>query len=219
VLAIVNRAPLSYAAISTKGELVRGRFDGSDFVRAHVAADPDAFLAADSLGRVVIAAGKRLSMWDTDISEIASFETPIAAIEIVPSGLVITLENRDVLFLANERGAIPVKIPMEIAQPTLVTGDSRLAYTGVGLQMRFVELPSLARWSLPKVYSASPRFTESPSGGRLGQSSGGSYMVWTLPRPGADFAAWLDELTNGLEGTDGQISWPWQAPKVAPHGS
>jgi hypothetical protein len=34
--------------------------------------------------------------------------------------------------------------------------------------------------------------------------------VWTLPEPGSDFPAWLDEQTNGIE-VDRRVLWPWQA--------
>jgi hypothetical protein len=34
--------------------------------------------------------------------------------------------------------------------------------------------------------------------------------MWKLPKPGTDFRAWLDELTDAVIDADHQLAWPWQ---------
>jgi len=79
-----------------------------------------------------------------------------------------------------------------------------------GGQISVLDLPSLASWTLPKTFAGLDQYAVSPDGRRVVQALGGqSVAAWELPRPGGDFAAWLDELTNATE-DEGILSWPWQ---------
>jgi hypothetical protein len=76
-------------------------------------------------------------------------------------------------------------------------------------QVELVDMPALARWTLPKLFTGFPRVIVSPDGDIVQQSLGMQVAVWRLPRPGSNFAVWLAELTNATE-EDGHVKWPWQ---------
>ncbi|MBA3405148.1 MAG: hypothetical protein H0U13_10775, partial [Gemmatimonadaceae bacterium] len=46
----------------------------------------------------------------------------------------------------------------------------------------------------------------------LFQQTDTGIVVWRIPRIGRDFAAWLDDRSNGVVDKDGVLGWSWQSP-------
>lgn len=211
VLSLSAEGPLRYAALSAKGELVKGRFDGKELVRTHVEVGDDAFIIADRAGRVLVATGPRLLAWDTDVHVVATLPASIQRIEAADTGMVLELANKDTYFLEAKPGAAPRRMPISSLSEARITDDGHTLFgIGQGMQVEAVELPSFARWTFPRAYTGSLRFTVTPSGRRLLQALPGRVAVWTLPAPDADLGDWLRELTNAED--DGALEWPWQRP-------
>jgi hypothetical protein len=209
VISVAATGRLEFAALSSKGELVRARFDGSELVRTRVPTSAG-FLAADPAGDVLVADGNRLLRWRTDLEEVARFadgpEGEIAAIWALASGTLVELAGKDLHFVG-PTGATPRWIP---AGPRwALGGDGRLLASVVANQIELVDLPSGARWSLPKVFPAAHGVLVSPDARRVTYPFAGAVVTWELPEVGSDFRTWLDELTNATS-RDDQLIWPWQ---------
>ena len=93
-----------------------------------------------------------------------------------------------------------------IAQPSgrLVIG------TGTGDQLMVLEVPTLARWSVPMLFLSTGNLDLAPNARRVLQTGSRSLIVWELPHTATDLAAWLDEQTNAVV-RDDLLAWPWQA--------
>jgi len=207
VLGLSEAGPQQFVALSSLGELVRCRLDGNDLVRTHVAALPGAFLVVDSQHRPVIASGTHLLRWDHDVHELATLIRPIDSLASLDGGLLVTLDGGDVYYVTD--GAAPRRLPLAAGRDTRIADHAQMVFGVTGGQISVVELPSFATWTLPRIYAGFDQYAVSPDGRRLVQATGGGIEQWELPRPGADWVAWLDELTNATE-DDGILTWPWQ---------
>jgi hypothetical protein len=206
IAGITDLGPLHYAVLSAKGELVKAKLDGNDLVRIRVQVEPGAFVLGDHQNRVVIASGKHLLRWDQDVHEIAALPHAIDTLTVLDVGILATTDQGE-MFLVGDAGARRVPIA---AGRTQIADRGQAVFGMTGGQISVVELPAMTSWTLPKVVSGLSDVVVSPDGHRVIQATGGGFALWELPRPGADFGAWLDELTNATE-DDGILSWPWQS--------
>ena len=211
-LTAVSLGPAQFAAVSDKGELVRGNLGNGAIERTNVAAGSTVYIAADLLGRVLIAEDNRLSMWDRDrVVAVQKYDRNIESIDPTESGVMVTLVDHE-LQLFDPASAQPARrllapsVRAPVAQPAgrLVIG------TGNGEQLMVLEVPTLARWSVPMLYLTTGGLDLAPNARRVLQTMTRSLIVWDLPQTGTDFAAWLDEQTNA-EVRDDLLAWPWQA--------
>lgn len=206
IAGVTELGPLHYAVLSSKGELVRSKLDGNDLVRIRVQVEPGAFVVGDHQDRVVIASGKRLLRWDRDVHQIAELPHAIDSLTALDAGILATTDQGE-LFLVSDAGVHRVPVA---AGRTEVADRGQAVFAMTGGQISVVELPAMTSWTLPKVVSGLSDIVVSPDGHRVVQATGGGFALWDLPQPGADFGAWLDELTNATE-DDGILSWPWQS--------
>jgi len=72
-----------------------------------------------------------------------------------------------------------------------------VAVPGVQNKLEIVELPSLARWSLPGLLPLSGAIEVTPTGRRLAATAFEGYAVFDLPDPGSDLAAWIEVYIGG----------------------
>jgi hypothetical protein len=207
VIGLFEAGPQQFVALTSLGEVVRCKLDGNDLVRTHIPIEPGAFVVADRQGRAVIANGTHLVRWDHDVHQIAGFLRPIESVAVLEGGLVVTLEGGEMDYVAE--GAAPRRIPLPAGRTSELAEHGQMVVGETGGQITVVELPSLATWSLPRVYAGFDQYAVSPDGHRLLQATGAGVEQWELPQPGADWSAWLDELTNATE-ADGILTWPWQ---------
>ena len=209
IKALTGRGKHTYAVLSATGELATGTFGGGNFERTQIDdLDKEAFIAAEPNGDVLVASGNRLLRWRTDVQQVARLPLPIHSMAPTKLGLYVTLSDRSLFFLPATGNQTPQRVP--ISQLAAIVADGRiLVGTTPSTQIEIVEMPGLAKWTLPKLVTGMTRLTVSPDGERILQAYGASVLVWKPPVPGSDFATWLDELTNADE-RDGNIRWPWQ---------
>jgi hypothetical protein len=200
---------LGYAALSATGELVRGTFGGADFARTRLSdLDKTAFVVADRDRDVIVGSGPRLLGWRGDVHELARFAVPIDHVASTDVGLYVSLTNQDLYFVPASGNRTPVRVP--VSQLSSISADGRVvAGLAASQQVEVIDMPSLARWTLPKLFTGMPRAALSPDGRMLLQRLGMQVALWRLPQPGSDLTAWLAEQTNAAE-VDGAIRWPWQ---------
>ena len=209
IWSIASRGKHAYAALSAAGELVKGTFGGGDFQRTKLPdLDKHAFIAADHNHDVLIASGNRLLRWRGDVHEVARFATPINMIESTKLGVYVNLTDGSVMFLPATGNQTPQRVP--IGKFVAIADEGRLV---VGMtastQLELVDMPGLARWTLPSVVTNMQEAFVAPDGKRIVQSLVGYALVWKVPAPASDFAAWLDEVTNA-DDQGGKLHWPWQ---------
>jgi len=211
-VAAVSLGPAQFAAVSDKGELVRGNLANGAVERTNVAAGGTVFLAADLLGRVLIAEDNRLSMWDAGrVVAVQKYDRTIVRVSPTESGVMVTLVDHELqLFDATSdqptRRLLAPSVRAPIAQPSgrLVIGR------GTGDQLIVLEVPTLARWSVPMLFLSLGTLDLAPNARRVLQTGPRSLIVWELPQTATDLAAWLDEQTNAVV-RDDLLAWPWQA--------
>ncbi|NVB77719.1 MAG: serine/threonine protein kinase [Kofleriaceae bacterium] len=212
------RGTQRFAALSKAGELAMLGIDGSDVKRARVDIVRDSFIVCDAHGDVLIAAGNRLLRWSSDVHELAHFVAePAGSIVNMTSteaGVFVALANKELYFVPSSGDMTPRRVPMT---SNIVVGDHGRLLAGLSVtqQIELVDVPSLAKWTLPRLFAGMPDVNLSPDGRRLAQSVGGRLAVFQLPQPGSDYGTWLDELTNaslrsGTGAADGTLAWPWQ---------
>jgi hypothetical protein len=210
ILSIADLGRLTYAALSKNGELVRGRFDGGSFSRAHVPdLDSSAFLFGEPGGTVLIASGNRLLRWGAAVEEAARFTAEIVWMQATATGTVVGLASKENLFIPAGGDRTPRRMPIG-EQVWLAQDGARAVSFNARNEIEVIELPSMIAWTLPRMYMPTRFLSIAPSGRRIYQAIGHQAVVWTLPEPGSDFPAWLDEQTNGIE-VDRRVLWPWQA--------
>jgi hypothetical protein len=208
VIGVFEAGPERFVALSSTGELVRMKLDGSDLARAHVAIEPGAFVVADSRGRAVVASGAHLYRWDKAVDDLATMTRPIDSISVLDGALLIFLDGGELYYLPD--AGSPRRLPIAAGRDTRVAERAPAIFGMTGGQISVLDLPSLASWTLPKTFAGTDQYAVSPDGRRVVQALGAdSLAAWELPRPGGDFPAWLDELTNATE-AEGILSWPWQ---------
>jgi hypothetical protein len=200
----------SFAAISARGDLVRGTVDGP-VEHVHVDVKEPPMVGGDRAGNVLIASGARMLAWDTVVHPLAEFRAPILSFQPAIGGVVVQFANRETEFLALAPGAKPQPlIPQMMAQPTVSPDGRMLIAVGLGGQIHIVDFPSLSRWTLPVRYEATVNIIDPSPNGRILQGEPNAIALWTLPQPGASFPTWLDELTNATEDVGDVLVWPWQ---------
>jgi hypothetical protein len=206
--AVAGRGRLGYVAISRRGDVVRGLLDGSAFERVQLAApQPNSIVVGQADGSVLIASGAHLYRWTSSVDEVATLSGPVVWLRPTPTGTIVALAEGQMWFVPASGSPTPRQLPVHDGQSVIAT-DSRVVALSAGGQLAVVEIPSLAEWTLPRLYSPGPRFAVSPTGDRYYQVIGGSAILWDFPRPGSDFGAWLDSLTNATEDSR-HLRWPW----------
>jgi hypothetical protein len=197
-----------FAAVSSKGELVRGDLATGELRRARV--DPGASwaIAADRAGRVLVAEDRRLLVWDRDVAPLARLDQPIARIEPIDGGALIELADHSMVRTSLAAGA-PVTLVMPAAsQSPLVSRDGRLVIgRAVNDQAVVFETATQATWTLPAYYASFQLMTISPSTRRFVQAGFGRLALWTLPLAPPELKPWLDERTNAATDRDHQLVW------------
>jgi hypothetical protein len=212
--------PLGYrrfAAHSTSGEIVRVDLTTDAVERARVADGSSGFVAADGAGRVLVAEGRRLLVWDGAITEVARFDQPIQRLDRVDGGVVaVHLSDFEVHTIdLGPAGAQPVRVLAPGKGFAQASFDGKLLVgLGPSQQVNVVELPSRARWTLPILFDGKDLLAVSPSTRRVLQGADRHFVIWTLPHAGPDLGAWLDELTNATIDGGGVLAWPWQRPRA-----
>jgi hypothetical protein len=208
--------PNTYAVLSSAGDLVKGTLDGAILSRGHIDIVRNSFIACHpAIGDIMIASGNRLLKWNgTGVDEVARFEAePAGAIDTLialPTGLYVELANKAKFFIASKGDHTPRPVPLQ-GVLSIANRGTLAAGLSVSGQVELVDLPSLAKWSLPKLVSGRNKVGVSPDATRL-QLDLGDAAFWRLPQAGQSYGAWLDELTNA-ELVDGRIVWPWQQSK------
>jgi hypothetical protein len=214
---ICPAGPSTYAVLSSAGDLVKGTLAGATLSRGHIDIVRNSFIACHpSTGDIMIASGNRLLRWTgTTVEEVARFEAePAGAIDTlvaVPTGLYVELANKAKYFIAAKGDRTPRPVPLT-GLISIANDGSIGAGLSVAGQVELVELPSLAKWTLPKLITGRSKVGLSPAATRLLLDMGDA-AFWRLPHAGQSYGPWLDELTNA-ELVDGRIVWPWS--KAAP---
>ena len=170
-------------------------------------------MGSDGRGRIVILADDRLMLWDRQVVEITRFAKPIHFLTVLDGEhALVTLRDNDLHVVALTPGAIPRRVLEPSANPPMPSRDGRtLVAVGNGRQLNIIELPSGARWTLPRVIDGQPFLSLAPTARQILQATGGPQILhWTLPTSAPDFAAWLDAQTNAVKHGDGVLAWPWQ---------
>jgi hypothetical protein len=208
---------IRYAALGRSGEIVRGSLNGGAIDRTHVDIGPDAFLAADRAGHVIVATGTRLLIWDGPAArELVKLTRPLAMISSTAGGLVVVLDDNQALYVEIGTGTkvtLHTLFTSSASKPAVAGDGTWIASAGNGGQIAVVELPALARWTMPIHYHSLGQFlVASPNKRRLMQGTGTELEVMNLPEPSADLAAWIEDRTNAFETNDGLLAWPWQRP-------
>jgi hypothetical protein len=210
VLSLMPLANNRFAALGKTGELVRGALAGGAVERVHVEVDANSFVATDQDGHPIVATGKKLFQWNTTLHELAELPRAAVAIWVAPKGLIAILDDNTALYLETT-GKVVVHdvVAPSSSVPAIASDGTWIASLGNGGKITIVELPSLVRWELPDNKSASPLLVAAPRKRRLIRGVGSTLAIYDFPRPGQDFATWLDDHTNAYEHPDGFVSWPW----------
>ncbi len=197
-----------FAALGHSGELVRGELAGGALERVRIASADTSVLSSNRVGDVVITSGGRLDLWPTGgaLRPIAVLPRRIARVEPSGAGLVVGLEDNSVYYV--EPTGKSHEVVAATTYPASIGGDGTwLAVIGPNRELDIVELPSFARWSLPKLFESSGALEVSPIGRRVAATSVLGYVIFDLLDPGSDLAAWIDDHTNALESPDGALGW------------
>ena len=204
VQAIASNGKLAYAALARTGELVHGTFTGADFERTQVKdLASDAFVACASDRSVLVASGNRLLRWRGGVDEVARFADKIESLIPTEIGTYVALANRELLFLAARGDQTPRRVPIASSM-SIVAHGARVVGLAPDSQIEIVEMPSFAKWTLPKLYPGGDRLAVSPDGNLVLHTWGSSGVLWKLP----EHTPPLYQLTNATE-EDGAIVWPW----------
>jgi hypothetical protein len=208
LLSIDPLGTLGYVALSERGELVRGSFDGHDFQRTVVPdVDEHAFAAAESAGTVLIASRNSLRRWDgATISEVAQLRGDIDRLYTSPTGTLVVLADESAVYL---RAGTNTPEPFNLPHATSIASQgTRAAGLIAANQVEIWELPSGISWTLPRSLTSFAGPSLSPSGRWLYQTLARGSLLWQVPEPGSDIGEWLDGLTNATEVGD-RLHWPW----------
>jgi hypothetical protein len=210
VVAMTLAGPHRLAAISAHGELVELSATGAQVAHTQITPQGGLRLAHDRDGRVLVANDRELLRWDgTSVEELGRADDAIEELRAVEGGIAVQLHDNAVELVAPGK-PLRVLMPPE-AQHTVVSSDGTLvAAWQRGDRIELVELPSLARWTLPIANRQFiSRIDLAPSARLLLQPLGDQVAVWRLPRAGSDLGAWLSDLTNA-EMSDHGLAWPGQ---------
>ncbi|MEO8552750.1 MAG: hypothetical protein ABI678_22385, partial [Kofleriaceae bacterium] len=204
-----------FAALSRTGELVRGSFAGGPLERIHVDVDANAFLGVDNHDHAIVAVGTHLMLWDQTLLPLVELPRAADSLYAVPGGLVVVLDNNAAVYVALGSGKPVLHELVSASQSMPIVGaeGAWLATLGNGGQLAIIELPSLARWTLPAELSGSTNWLiAAPTKRRVIQGQGAGFALFELPEAKGDLGTWLDDRTNAYENPDGFVSWPWLRP-------
>ncbi len=202
-----------YAAVSNRGEALRGNYETGDIERAHLDDATSMFVGNDHRGHPVIAADNRLLVWDRDVVEVAHFDQTIIEIEAVLGGMLVSLADHSSLVVELRPGGEQHRLLPAAHEVTAVSdldGDTVAGFSTTA-QIVVIDLPQRSRWTLPSRYEGTS-VGISPNGKWILQRARDHHLLWQLPMPSADLSAWYDEQTNATEDVDGLLTWPWQTP-------
>jgi hypothetical protein len=208
-----------FAALSDKGELVRGDVATGALARTRIKLGDSWSLVGDRGGRVVIAIDDRLMLWDptgsgggaAGLVEIARLHQNIAGIEPCDGGALLELADHSVVQSSLVPGApvIPL-LPASSRSPEVSRDGKVIVGESVNNRLAVVETATGARWELPGYVTAQDFQTISPSARRFAQSGPQHVALWTLPLAPLDLPRWLDERSNAtIDGND-VLTWSRQ---------
>jgi len=215
VQSIITLGHDRFAALSRTGELVRGALAGGPLERIHVDIDANAFLGVDNHDHAIVAVGTHLMLWDQTLQPLLDLPRAAEALYAVPGGLVVVLDNNAASYVAIGGGkpAVHELVSPSQSMPIIGAEGAWLAALGNGGQLSIIELPSLARWSLPPELAGTTNWLiASPTKRRVVQGQGAGFALFELPEAKGDLGTWLDDRTNAYENPDGFVSWPWLRP-------
>jgi hypothetical protein len=206
-----------FAALSENGELVRGDADTGALARTRVAAGASWGLTGDRAGRVVIALGDRLWLWDPAPAgdpgpvEIAGLHQDAIWLAPCDSGVLVGLADHSVALSSLVPGAPVTPLLPPASRSPYVSRDGNLMIgESVNQRLAVVETATGARWELPGHASPHDLQMLSPTARRFAQSGPRSLALWTLPLAPLDLRRWLDERTNAATDGDDVLTWVWQ---------
>jgi hypothetical protein len=214
-------APIGHhkvAVHSSDGELIRIDVATGAIAPTTIAVGSSFLMAGDpATGRVVVAEDARVMLWDSVVTQIASFDKPVTSLEMVQGAAAVGLRDNETFLVDLRPNQQPVRVfpPGRLAAKP--SADGRL-YVSVNNaeQITVLELPQRTRWTVPPYFSwyiGGTGLHVSPSKRRVVQHAARSLVLWTLPlAPAQDLAQWLEEQTNATVDTDGELLWPWQTP-------
>jgi hypothetical protein len=198
-----------FAAVSSKGELIRGDLATGALRRTRVEPGTSWAVAADRAGRVVVAEGNRLLVWDRDVVPVAKLDQPITRIEPIDGGALLELADRSMVRTTLAAGSPVTLVLAAESQSPLVSGDGRLVIgQSVNDQAVVFETATSATWNLPAYYASSQLMTISPSTRRFVQAAQGRFVLWSLPLAPPELRPWLDERTNAATDREHKLVWP-----------
>ena len=145
-----------FAALGHGGELVRGALAGGALERVRITSADGTVLATNAAGDVVIATGTRLDLWPTGglIRPLAVLPRRVNFVTASGAGLIAVLEDNSVYYVEPD-GKSHELISATSYGAAIGGGGAWIAVLGNNHQIDIVELPSFARWSLPKLFDAS----------------------------------------------------------------
>jgi hypothetical protein len=200
-----------YAVHGSTGEVLRGDLRTGAIDRTRVAMGGGALLASDERGRVLLVGDNRVLVWDGQVSEIARFDKSIQRIERVAGGIAVFLADNETYVVRLPVAGPPHRVLAGSPVPPAISADGTLLVAlGTSRTTGIVELPSLARWSLPAIDAHVPSVHVSPTTRRVLQHVGSGFVVWQLPHVDSDLAGWLDTQSNATLDSDNVLAWPWQ---------
>jgi len=210
-MAVAGLGLQRFVALSESGELVIGNIATGEVQRAHLSLPHDARVGSDLAGVPLITTGNRLMRWEGQLQEIARFDKPIDAIASTEGGVIVLLTDHEALFVEAKANATPHRLLPPSKSPPRVSGDGSMVVAVDGAdQINVVELPSMTRYTLPRLFDSGLYLAVAPTSRRILQSTGSRLAVWTLPARHADLPQWLEEISNASEDIDHVMVWPWQ---------
>jgi hypothetical protein len=206
--------PHRFAALGRRGELVRGTVSGGNVERVHVDVDGRAFLGTDLDNNVIVAVGSKLIRWGSDVRQLVQLPRAVDALQACSGGVLAALDDNSIVYVETGAKAVVHTVVGASGTPATIGGDGTwAAFAGNGGQINVVELPSLARWTLPIHYVPQNVFLiAAPTKRRFIQGASLRLEVRDLPQAPADLTAWIEDHTNAFESTDNVLTWPWQRP-------
>ncbi|HTR53050.1 MAG TPA: hypothetical protein VMJ10_20285, partial [Kofleriaceae bacterium] len=211
VVELVACGRLQVAAVTDHGELARIHLATGQIERVHVAGAGSIAVAADDDGRIWIAIGKKVQVWDGSLREVATLARDVVSLAPAAGGAV-AIEHGMTAELVSAAGGKPRELlgpepdsPAVSADGRVVAGISRLD------RLHVVELPAGTVWDLPIGSVTNGNVALSPSRRlvvqRWTQSGHALLFVRKLPRADPDLHTWLAGLTNAEIGPDGTLRW------------
>ena len=209
VVGLTRVAPHQLAVLSRRGELVRFDTSGAQLAHARIAPRGGLALGHDRDGRVLVGNDRDVLRWAQTLEELGRVDQPIEALFGVDGGVAVQLRD-SALDLVAPGKPVRALFSSQASGAAISAGGTFAAAWIQGDQIQVVELPSLARWTVPihdRAFTAP--LDVAPSARLLLQPDGDSLALWHLPRAPADLGAWLADRTNATITAHG-IAWPWQ---------